>query len=116
VLVRAVIDRSQKFFSESTASFGQAVSEAGDARIAYADPGFTDANSVFASQTLLWGLKDDLDLSPEDEVAATRHASCDAAFDELHIVEREECYRASAGHPNVSGAKQFAQKILESLA
>ena len=115
VLVRAVIDRCEKFFSESTASIEQAVAEAGDARIAYVAPGFTDANSVFAPQTLLWGLKDDLDLSPEDEVANARRASCNAAFDELQIVEREECYRAPVGHPNVLGAKHFAQKILESL-
>jgi lysophospholipase L1-like esterase len=114
-VIEAVIDRCRQFFQESTADLRRAVADAGDARIAYVDAGFTDANSVFAPKALLWGLAVDLDLSPVDEVADQRHKSCDAAFNEFQVLEREQCYRASAGHPNVDGARQFANQILAAL-
>jgi hypothetical protein len=91
------------------------VEDVNDKRIVYVDAGFTNANSVFAPAKLLWGIEDDPAFSPEDEVAAARHVSCDAAIDPLLILEREQCYRASAGHPDQAGAKQFAKQILAAL-
>jgi hypothetical protein len=83
IALGAIASRCQQFFEESTTALTQAAEDAGDARIAYVDPGFTGANSVFAPQTLLWGVNDDPAFSPQDEVVAARHASCDLAFNEL---------------------------------
>ena len=115
VAIGGVISHCQQFFIESTAFLRQAVTAAADARIVYVDSGFTDANSVFAPEALLWGLQSDVDLSPVDEVAPQRHAACDVAFDLLQTLEREQCYRASAGHPNPAGARQFAKQILAAI-
>lgn len=114
-VINAVIARCQQFYAESTTALQQAVHDAGDVRIGYVDPGFTAANSAFAPQSMLWGLASDVDLSPQDPVAASRHASCDVTFDALDIVNREQCYRASAGHPNPDGARQYAKQILATL-
>jgi hypothetical protein len=116
VVLGAVIARCLQFFEQSTAALQQAVADAGDARVAYVDAGFTAANSVFAPNALLWGLNDDLELSPVDAVVDQRHRSCDAAFEEIQVLEREQCYRASAGHPNPAGARQFANQILAALS
>ena len=64
---------------------------------------------------MLWGLNDDLELTPEDEVVTVRHVACNLTFNELQVLEREQCYRASAGHPNPAGAKQYAKQILAAL-
>jgi len=56
----------------------------------------------------------DADLTPQDPMAAARHASCDACLDDF--LRREQCYRASAGHPNVIGAQKFADAIIAALA
>jgi hypothetical protein len=79
--------------------------------------GFTDANSVFVPGTsLLWGLDLGDDLDPQDPMAAERHPLCDLAHpDPLQIPDRELCYRASTGHPNLQGAVQFSKQILAAL-
>jgi hypothetical protein len=91
------------------------VADAHDARISFVNSGFTDANAVFVPATsFLWGL-DDL-LNPLDPVAGQRHGQCDLTFPQpIQILHREQCYRASAGHPNVSGAIQFSTQLLAAL-
>ncbi|MDD5542210.1 MAG: hypothetical protein PHX83_03480 [Acidobacteriia bacterium] len=111
----AVAERCRQFYEESTFCILKAVRDTGDPRIVFVDSGFTEDNAVFSSHTYLFGLNDDFGLSPEDPMAAERHASCDATFDRLHILEREQCYRASAGHPNLAGAQQYAHRILGML-
>src|SRR5438132_903181 len=104
-----------QFWKESAGCLRRAVSDCGDARVSFADAGFTEKNAVFAAAPLLWGVK--MDFSPQDEVIGDRHTACNVAYPlPLAVVEREACYRASAGHPNVAGAQQFAQAILASLA
>ncbi len=64
----------------------------------------------FRGTSLLWGLDLGDDLDPQDPVAATRHPLCDIAFPgPLEILHREQCYRASAGHPNVHGRDPIRQ-------
>ena len=63
-------------------------------------------------QAWLFGIN--ADLSPEDPMAAARRASCNACLDDF--LRREQCYRASAGHPNLTGAQKFADAILAALA
>jgi lysophospholipase L1-like esterase len=110
-----IVALSLQFWHESTDGLQRAVRDCGDARVSFADAGFTERNAVFATAPLLWGVK--MDFSPQDEVVGDRHTACNVAFPlPLAVVERESCYRASAGHPNVAGAQQFAQAIVTSLA
>jgi hypothetical protein len=114
----AVIRRCEEFFADSTAELQRAISDADDPRIRFVPTGFTDANAVFVPNTsLLWGLDIDDGLEPEDPMAAARRRSCDVAHPgPLGLLEREQCYRASAGHPDVKGAKQFMAQIMSALA
>jgi lysophospholipase L1-like esterase len=115
--INPVLDRCEAFFTDSTEQLKRAVVDANDPRIAFVSSGFTDANSAFVPGTsLLWGVTLDDDMSPQDPVAAARHPLCDIAHpDPLQILDREICYRASAGHPNVQGAAQFGNQILAAL-
>lgn len=115
ILTEPVVKRCALFYTESTAALKAAVAECGDHRVGYVDPQFGDENAVFAPNAWLWGLNPDVDASPQDEVIAERHAACNAVYSELQLVERETCYRASAGHPNRAGAQQFARRILAEL-
>lgn len=112
--INPVLKRCEEFFNDSAQQLEQAIADVGDPRISFVPSGFTDANSVFVPGTsLLWGIDLDDDLSPQDPVAAARHPLCDIAHPgPLQIPERELCYRASAGHPNVQGAVQFSKQIL----
>lgn len=75
---------------------------------------FQEENAVFASHPLLWGLTPLL--SAEDEVREEREPACDAAFGDLvGLPKLIQCYRASAGHPNVEGAAVIADAILAGL-
>ena len=114
-----IVARCLQFWTESTVCLKRAVAEvnAGMAspRIAFADPGFTENNAVFAGEPWLFGLGRDLTFPPQDEVVNARHEACDLAFPPSDWPTREQCYRASAGHPNVTGARKFADAILTAL-
>jgi lysophospholipase L1-like esterase len=115
--INPVLARCKAFFNDSTQQLAKAITDVGDARITFVPSGFTDDNSVFVPNTsLLWGLNLNDDLDPEDPVAAARHPLCNAAHpDPFDVLERETCYRASAGHPNVEGAIQFSKQVLAAL-
>jgi len=115
--INPVLSRCEAFFNDSSQQLAQAVADVGDPRVAFVPTGFTDANSVFVPGTsLLWGLNLDDSLSPQDPAAAARHTLCDAAHtDPAQALDRETCYRASAGHPNVQGAAQFCKQIMAAL-
>ena len=114
-MIDPVVDRCEQFFTESTAQLQSAILGAQDPGITFVASGFTDANAVFVpNSSLLWGL-DDL-LNPQDPVAAQRHTQCDISFPQpIEILHREQCYRASAGHPNIAGAIQFSKQILSAV-
>lgn len=112
-VLRKVITNCRIFHEESTAALRAAVeSFAGTGRVFFAQPPFTAENAALASQAWLFGL--DETLGPEDPVAAARRTACDAC--EKDRIQREQCYRASAGHPNQEGARQFAKAILKQLS
>lgn len=112
-----VINHCMRFWTESTASLAEAVSTVNanhqPSRISFIDSGFREDNAVFAPNAWLFGLKPGL--VPEDEVVHDRHVSCNAAFPPLDVLAREQCYRASAGHPNVIGAQKYAAAILAAI-
>jgi len=106
-----------QFWNQSTQALQKAVSDVNigtGPRCFFANVPFTVNNSVFAPNAWLFGVGPAPDFGAQDEVAATRSPQCDIVFKD-DLVNREQCYRASAGHPNVTGAQQFAQAILASL-
>lgn len=114
-----VVAKCMQFWQESTVALADAVAAANATvtvpRVFLADPGFTEDNAVFARDPWLFGLANDPALSPQDEVAAERRVACDLAFPATDWATREGCYRASAGHPNVKGARKYADAILAAL-
>jgi hypothetical protein len=110
-----VVARCEEFAVKSADSLKAAVAAIGDTRVGFVPSGFTDANAASVPGTsLLWGL--DAELNPEDEVVRPRHAQCDITFGSpLEVLRREQCYRASAGHPNPRGAVQFKRQILSAI-
>ena len=114
-----VVAKCMQFWHESTSALTRAVAEMNaslsEPRIALADPGFTEDNEVFAGVPWLFGLGNDPLLSPQDEVVLERHEACDLAFPPTEWPARQQCYRASAGHPNPAGARRYAAAILAAL-
>jgi hypothetical protein len=114
-----VVAKCMQFWHESAAALTRAVAEVNaplpQPRITLADPGFTEDNAVFAGVPWLFGLANDVILSPQDEVIPERRAACDAAFPPADWGARFQCYRASAGHPNAIGARRYADAILAAL-
>jgi hypothetical protein len=111
-----IVGRCLLFWTESTRAIQQAVAEVNQqaARVVFVDPGFREENAVFARAPWLWGLNHDL--SPQDEVVASRRVACNAVIPRHDRLAREQCYRASAGHPNVAGARRYADAILQAMA
>ena len=102
----------RQFWTESTAQFEKAIAEVnaglgGEPRLFLARAPFEDENAALAPKAWLWGIN--WDLSVQDPVQNSRHAACDIY--EPDIIQRQLCYRASVGHPNIMGAEQFANAI-----
>jgi lysophospholipase L1-like esterase len=111
-----VVAKCMQFWQDSTAALTEAVAAANATlaapRVFLADAGFTEDNAVFAGDPWLFGLANDPLLSPQDEVVAERRTACDLAYPITDWAARQQCYRASAGHPNVKGARRYADAIL----
>lgn len=120
-LTRALIDRVEHFrdashgcIREAIVDFVGMIPEAQE-RVYFADPNFKDENAVGASQPFLYGI--DPDLSPEDpdEIAMRRAKACELYADRLNTIEKLAGPRASVGHPNPLGARQYADVILANI-
>lgn len=91
--------------------------------IAFADPGFGEANAVFAPDAWLWGMTSDaelveslgigLDLAPMDDTFARRLERC--LDGELSLTQLIVCLYASVGHPTPAGAEAYAAAIVAQL-
>jgi hypothetical protein len=109
------------FWRTSAQGLQAAVNDAnealGRATSIYIDPGFSEANSLWAPDPLLWELSPILDA--EDEVTVLRDRACDALYGDLvHLPQWGQwyiCYRASVGHPNVAGAAKIAAVLATAL-
>ncbi len=118
-LAGPVVRNCLEFWHSSDEQMDTAVAAAnaqcnGTPRFIFVRVPFKEENAVFASHPLLWGL--DEFLNAQDEVRETRKPQCDAAFGDIaDLGNLLECYRASAGHPNVEGAQVIASSILASL-
>jgi lysophospholipase L1-like esterase len=111
--IAPVVARCKQFFEESTTALQQAIADVADSRVKFVATGFAAANAMFTASPLLWAL--DRYLNPQDPIAPTRRPQCDLAFDFTRPIERILCHRASAGHPNVAGARQIARQALAAL-
>lgn len=104
------------FHEASTAAIRRAVMAAnagpGRGRCVVVDPGFTDEHAALAPEARLFGIN--WDFSPQDPVAHQRRQACDRC--ETDVIRREQCYRASAGHPNPTGAEAYAQAIVAAVS
>jgi lysophospholipase L1-like esterase len=115
IVLAKVIGNCSLFWEQSTQMLQSAVDDTNASlstnRICFIQVPFTEANAALAPNSWLWGVNPDL--SPQDPMAAQRHQACD--LDEPDLIQRQTCYRASAGHPNVVGAQKFAEAILYML-
>jgi lysophospholipase L1-like esterase len=94
----------------------------GPPMIAFADPAFGPENAVFAENPWLWGftaeddlfgiLELELEVFPEDPLSSSRLAVC---FEPNVVPSIIECLYLSVGHPNPTGARVFADAIIEAL-
>jgi hypothetical protein len=110
-----IVAQCMQFWKDSTVCLKTAIKNCGDERVRFASPPFTEDNAVFAPTPWLFGINADLQFSPQDEVIPERRAACNVTFPPGDILNREGCYRASAGHPNRVGAEQFAKAIIDVL-
>jgi lysophospholipase L1-like esterase len=109
--IAKIVSNSLLFWQQSKTAMMQAVADVnrqlGTNRIVFVEPNFSEANAAFAPTP--WVFAVNADLSPQDDVIAARHAVC--LIDEPDPVQREFCFRASAGHPNRWGAKAFLNAL-----
>jgi hypothetical protein len=112
-----VVALCSAFWHESDTHLQRAVdasnAAAGDERIRFVASGFRPENAVFASQPWLFGLNGDF--SPQDEVVDRRRMECVAALQPHDVLGREQCFRASVGHPNVTGSIEYARAIISAF-
>lgn len=113
LVLNKIIAHCSLFYNESNRLFQKAIrqvnrSPEGADRARFAQPPFTAANAALAPHAWLWGVNPDL--SPQDPVKDARHAACNLF--ETDFIQRETCYRASVGHPNLIGASKYAEAIL----
>ena len=117
-IVAKIVSQSLQFWRESSQRLTEAVNAVNvgtGPRCLFANVPFTEAHSVFAPEAWLFGVGPAPDFAPQDEVADLRRPQCDVTFANDPLA-REQCHRASAGHPNVLGAAEFALTILNTLA
>jgi len=119
VFRNVLVENCLNFWRQSLAAMEEATDtanqELGALRCVWVDSGFDVANACYADRPFLWEVDvDPFRLFPaEDEMRHTRAPLC-----ELHVanpLDRFTCERASAGHPNIAGARQIANRLLPLL-
>lgn len=73
-------------------------------QVLFVSPEFSPANALYAPRTLLWGFG-------QDEQQAVRAQECVDAGRGTDAV----CLNAAVGHPNVAGARQYADMIIAAV-
>jgi hypothetical protein len=103
-----IAEQTLLFWNESTARMQDAVNDAnaflgGAPRIFFVKPQFTTQNSAFAPNPFVFGLNPDT--GSQDSQSGHRQQVC--RLQEPDLIQREFCFRASAGHPNPLGAERY---------
>ena len=110
--LQIIHERSLQLANESKLYLQQAVDETnttpeGKNRFFFADPNIGVEHSALTPDPYLFGIN--LDMSPQDFIAAERLISCTKAG--CTGIDFEICKRASMGHPNNKGAIAYANAI-----
>ena len=118
--LRDVVPKAQPLAVIASASSAAASTVAGNAAVAtlqgratappsrahFVDCALALDQSFGAGNTMLWGVP------AADPLASERNSECNALGS---TVEHLTCIEASAGHPNVAGARLIADRIIERL-
>ncbi|MCA9253406.1 MAG: SGNH/GDSL hydrolase family protein [Phycisphaerales bacterium] len=118
---------AEVFYDASTVALESAIANAVTRRenatdITLVDPGFGPEHAVFTEDSWVWDLRLDRELArrlgldiglvPEDPMLMFRVEAC---FEDGSISDPFTCLFASVGHPNVKGAKAYAEAIIKAL-
>lgn len=111
-----ILENCATFYAVSTEATRDAIDQVnggvGAGRVRFAAPPFRPENAALASSPWLFGLTGVF--GPEDPMKDERRIACDRF--ETDIFRRQQCYRASAGHPNPRGAVEYAGAVIAALA
>lgn len=114
-VARNVVDNCTLFWRESNAAFMNACREINSDRLFFVESPLAEDNSAFAPNAMVFEF--DAQFNPEDETLSERRVACSLYYSTPEsYVDREFCYRSSAGYPNPVGAKLIAKSIIESIA
>jgi hypothetical protein len=122
VLRKRMAMRSRFWVSESNREIRSAIAavntKLGQPRITFVESPITEQTCFGTRNSLLWGTDDDN--FPADERYAERRTMCPEVFSELKYrhygkMSVRMCELAAVGHPNVEGAKAFAEAIKNKL-
>lgn len=120
--IREIIVRNSTAFRDATrvdlaAAVDIANASAPPGVFRFVDPAFSDREAAFVrpgagTASLIWGL--DGNANAEDSVRVERAAAC-GRFGGSGLGDRFTCERASVGHPNVAGARRYADTMMRDL-
>jgi len=122
ILRKKIAKRSRIWVKESNREMREAIEKVNakfDApRVLFVESPITEENCYGTKNSLLW--ETDKDNLPGDERYGERKTMCPKVFDELKYqhygkLSIRMCELAAIGHPNVEGAKAFAEAIKNSL-
>ena len=118
---KTATELSNIFFTESSSSLQRAIQglnalppPLGGNRFRYASPKFDPLNSYGAGISWLWLTPHPL--TEKDEVFTSRQQECINAALQLSTVAIPNCPIASMGHPNISGAREYANEIIKAIS
>ena len=118
-LRRAIAERTVQFFNQSSAELLKAAREVDPAgqRILVINVPFQPINAVRGPSPWLFGIGQPPFFPPQDSIASLRASQCADAATRYpqEALDTFVCERASAGHPNVEGARQYADAIMNAL-
>jgi hypothetical protein len=118
-----MVSRCKRFSDEANQKLQQAVADVKAANAAqslnqqlfFAKPDFKKSNAIFASDSWLWSIENDLGPADDEQYGGVEGARSTAC----HLVDSQDpdrtsmtiCIRASMGHPNVKGAQEYGRVI-----
>ena len=123
VLRKRMALRSRAWVSESNRAISGAVRESnerfGGGRVVFVEAPITEQSCFGTKNSLLWDT--DKDNFPSDERYAERKKICPEVFSEIKYhhygkMSVRMCEIAAIGHPNIEGAKAFAEAIKTKLS
>ena len=107
-------DAANAYMRQAIVDVVELLPEAGS-RVFFCDPKFRPEHAIGASQSLLYGIDEDLSPQDPDEIAQGRARTCIENRERLSLMRQVACPRASVAHLNPAGAQHYAQAIMADL-